>query len=51
MFYPFSPEYVRGAININQQNLTIGTDEGWIESGWLPDDRKVRNVYNRAEML
>ena len=48
MFYPFSPAYVRGSININQQNLTIGTDEGWTESGWLPDDRKVRNIFNRG---
>ena len=42
MFYPFSPDYVRGAIDTNRQNISLGTSEEWIASGWLPDDRKVR---------
>ena len=41
MFYPFSPDYIRGAIDTNRENISLGTSEGWVESGWLPDDRKV----------
>ena len=45
MFYPFSPEYARGAINLSSRNIMLGTSEGWVASGWLPDDRKVRSLH------
>ena len=43
MFYPFNTNYVRGGLTTDSQNIQLGTTEGWIASGWLPDDRKVRN--------
>ena len=42
MFYPFNTIYVNGGLTADRQNILLGTSEGWIASGWLPDDRKVR---------
>ena len=42
MFYPFNTNYVRRLTPADGSESTLGNERGWEETGWLPDDRKVK---------
>ena len=42
MFYPFNTQYIMKITPVDGLATTLGNSIGWEETGWLPNDRKVK---------
>ena len=43
MFYPFNTKYIMGMTAVDGFDTALG-NIGWEETGWLPNDRKVKYI-------